>query len=175
MTVVGRTDRLLVSRMTIEDASGIHEALSDPEVRRYLGDTDAGDVADVRSRIETVLRGPADPTQAWVNFTLRERSGSIIGRLEATLNPGWAEVAWILGAPWWGRGLGTEAGVWLAGYLDDECGIHEIWASVHPDNAASIGIMRRLGMVMQSDPHARNLQSRDPGDLVFARCDDPQA
>jgi hypothetical protein len=30
-------------------------------------------------------------------------------------------------------------------------------------------------MVMQSDPHARNLQSRDPGDLVFARCDDPQA
>ena len=85
------------------------------------------------------------------------------------MNLGWAEVAWVLGASWWGRGYGTEGAVWLSGYLEDVFGIRELWGTVHPDNAASIALMRRLGMAQQAGPYARTLQSWDPGDLVYAR------
>ena len=85
------------------------------------------------------------------------------------MNPGWAEVAWVLGASWWGHGYGTEAAAWLSGYLEDVFGISELWGTVHPDNAASIALMRRLAMTEQVEPFARPLQSWDPGDLVFAR------
>lgn len=166
---VGRTERLVISRMSLEDAEGVHDALAGPEVGRYLGGPDVGDLDDVRRRITHVLAGPDDRDQTWVNLTLREVDGPVIGRLEATVNPGWAEVAWILGAPWWGRGYGTEAALWLADYLDDVFGVTELWGTVHPENAASIALMRRLGMSEQAEPFARELGSWDPGDLVFAR------
>ena len=168
---VGRTGRLVVSRMSLDDAEGLHDALTGPEVSRYLGGPDVGDLDDVRRRIERVLAGPDDPDQTWVNLTLREVDGTVVGRLEATVNPGWAEVAWVLGASWWGRGYGTEGAVWLSGYLEDVFGIRELWGTVHPDNAASIALMRRLGMTQQAEPYARALQSWDPGDLVYARRD----
>lgn len=166
---VGRTERLVISRMSLKDAEGLHDALAGPEVGRYLGGPDVGDLDDVRRRIAHVLTGPDDPDQTWVNLTLREVDGTVVGRLEATVNPGWAEVAWVLGASWWGRGYGTEAAAWLSGYLEDVFGISELWGTVHPDNAASIALMRRLAMTEQVEPFIRALQSWDPGDLVFAR------
>jgi RimJ/RimL family protein N-acetyltransferase len=165
----GLTERLVISYMSLDDAQGLHDALAGPEVGRYLGGPDVGDLDDVRRRIEHVLAGPDDPHQTWVNLTVREIDGPIIGRLEATVNPGWAEVAWILGAPWWGRGYGREAALWLADYLGDAFGISELWGTVHPENAASIALMWRLGMSEQAEPYVRALQSWDPGDLVFAR------
>lgn len=163
------TDRLVISSMSLEDAEGLHDALSGPEVGRYLGGPDVGDLDDVRRRIAHVIAGSDDPDQTWVNLTVREAGGPVIGRLEATVNPEWAEVAWILGAPWWGRGYGSESALWLAGYLGDVVGISELWGTVHADNAASVAIMHRLGMIEQVEPYARPLQSWDPGDLVFAR------
>lgn len=166
---VGRTERLAISRMSLEDADGLHDALAGPEVGRYLGGPDVGDLDDVRRRIAHVLTGPDDPDQTWVNLTLRDADGTVVGRLEATVNPGWAEVAWVLGTPWWGRGYGTEAAAWLSSYLEDVFGVRELWGTVHPDNVASIALMRRLTMTDQVEPFARPLQSWDPGDLVFAR------
>jgi RimJ/RimL family protein N-acetyltransferase len=166
---VGRTERLDISRMSLEDAEGLHDALAGPEVGRYLGGPDVGDLGDVRRRIAHVLAGPDDRDQTWVNLTLREVDGTVVGRLEATVNPGWAEVAWVLGASWWGRGYGTEAATWLSAYLEDVLDIRELWGTVHPDNAASIALLDRLAMTEQAEPFARPLQSWDPGDLVFAR------
>jgi RimJ/RimL family protein N-acetyltransferase len=166
---VGRTARLVISRMAPDDAAGLHSALAGPDVGRYLGGPDVGDLDDVRRRIARVLAGPDDPDRTWVNLTLREVEGPVIGRLEATVNPGWAEVAWVLGAAWWGRGYGTESALWLADYLADVFGVTELWGTVHPDNTASIALMRRLGMSEQAGPFARELGSWDPGDLVFAR------
>lgn len=165
----GRTDRLVISPISPDDASGLHAALAGPQVGRFLGGPDIVDLDDARRRIAHVLAGPTNSEQVWVNLTIRDLGGVIAGRLEATVHAGWAEVAWLLGEPWWGRGLGTEAAAWLLDHLRDDFGVHEFWATAHPDNAASIAIMRRLGMTEQNAPFARELQSWDPGDVVFAR------
>lgn len=166
---VGRTERLVISAISPDDARGLHAALAGPEVGRFLGGPDIIDLDDAQRRIAHVLAGPTSADHAWVNLTIRDLDGVIAGRLEATVYADWAEVAWLLGVPWWGRGLGTEAAEWLLDHLRDEWGVQEFWATAHPDNSASIAIMRRLGMIEQAEPYARVLGSWDPGDAVFAR------
>jgi len=167
---VGHTERLAFSAIAPDDAVGLHAALSGPEVGRFLGGPDLVDLDDAQRRIAHVLAGPTSPGVAWVNLTVRDLDGVIAGRLEATVHEDWAEVAWLLGVRWWGRGLGTEAAEWLLDHVRDEWGVQEFWATAHPGNAASIAIMRRLGMTEQVAPFARDVQSWDPGDVVFARC-----
>lgn len=159
--------------MAIADAPALYAALAGDEVGRYLGGPDLASADDARARIERVLQGPATAGESWLNYTVRLRDGTVIGRVEATvreatLPEAMAEVAWVLGEPWWGQGYGLESARWLVDRLAEERGPIEIWATVHPDNAASRAIMARLGMVEQSPPYEHELGSWDPGDLVYA-------
>ena len=166
------TVRLTVSPMVVDDAADLHVALSPEAVGRYLGGPDVGSASELVERIEYLLAGPADGHQDWLNFTGRLQDGTVIGRLEATIEPGddaWAEVAWVFGPQWWGQGYGTEAAVWLSQHLEEAWGVRELWGTVHPENAASIGLLRRLGMSLQEEPYDRHPGSLAPGDLVFAR------
>lgn len=171
---LGRAGPLVFASLAPEDAEGLYAAVAGPEVARYLGAPDVTDLADTRRRIARALAGPGDVSgtalpETWVHLVVREIDGPVVGRLEATLRPGWAEVAWVLGAPWWGRGYGTLGARFLSDHLAEEYDTCEIWASAHPDNVASIAIMRGLGMELQNEPYARDLASRDPGDAIFAR------
>ena len=56
------------------------------------------------------------------------------------------EIGWWLARAWWGRGLATEA---ARGALHDgfaRVGLRRIVAIAQPANAASLGILRKLGM-----------------------------
>jgi RimJ/RimL family protein N-acetyltransferase len=54
------------------------------------------------------------------------------------------------------------------GHLADTYGITELWAAVHPDNAASIRLLGRAGFT-ETAVLSRPVGSYDDGDLVFAR------
>lgn len=172
------TGRLVVSALTPDDAAGLYAALSHPEVATYIGGPDVESLEWLERRIDQVLRGPGPDRsgERWLNFVVR-CDGEICGRLEATVHSdageqsrahSWAEVAWVFGPRWWGRGLGGEAATWLAGQLREAYGVEELWAAVHPDNVASIRICRRLGLTEQPVPLARALGSYDRGDVVLA-------
>jgi RimJ/RimL family protein N-acetyltransferase len=90
-----------------------------------------------------------------------------IGRIEATLHEDdWAEVAYLLGPAYQGRGDATRAMRWLLAHLRD-LGATDVWAAIHPANARSIALARRLGFTAAPLPPARPLGSYDPGDAVF--------
>lgn len=154
--------------MVPDDAPALYAALAGDEVGRYLGGPDLTSVEDARARIERVLRGPGTAAETWLNYTVRLLDSTVIGRVEATVRDGMAEVAWVLGEPWWGQGYGLESARWLVDRLAQERGPIDIWATVHPDNAASRAIMSRLGMVEKAPPYEHELGSWDPGDLVYA-------
>jgi RimJ/RimL family protein N-acetyltransferase len=69
-----------------------------------------------------------------------------IGHVQATVveHGGRADVAWIIGTPWQGRGYATEAAMALARWLHEE-GIAEITAHVNPHHAASSRVAERAG------------------------------
>ncbi|MEO5966404.1 MAG: GNAT family N-acetyltransferase, partial [Candidatus Limnocylindrales bacterium] len=96
-------------------------------------------------------RGPsADGTERWRNWTVRQiESGAAIGFVQATITgdrPGeTADVAWVIGVPWQGRGYATEAARAMARRLGDE-GVATITAHVYPDHTGSERVAERLGL-----------------------------
>lgn len=101
-------------------------------------------------------------TIGYGNYAAVERaSNTVIGHCGAHHVAGRdrVEADFALGKAWWGRGLATEAAsaVFLRAFVIDD--VTEIVGIAHRDNAASIAVMRKLGMERQSDVVARNVPS----------------
>jgi RimJ/RimL family protein N-acetyltransferase len=73
------------------------------------------------------------------------RAGVAVGTVQATVTPDVAWVAWVIGAPWQGRGIASEAAVALIGWLRSR-GVTAIAAAIHPGHPASAGVAVRAGL-----------------------------
>ena len=71
-----------------------------------------------------------------------------IGYVQATVTAagGVADVAWVIGVPWQGRGFASEAAAALVAWLRAE-GVRVVTAHVHPEHAASAAVAARAGLV----------------------------
>jgi RimJ/RimL family protein N-acetyltransferase len=88
--------------------------------------------------------------------------GGAAGTVQATISGGGrsAEIAWVVGAPWQGRGYASEAARALVGWLDRR-GVRVITACIHPRHDASAAVAGRAGLSPTAD-------SRD-GERVWRR------
>jgi RimJ/RimL family protein N-acetyltransferase len=130
-------------------------ANADPEVMRHIG---RGATLDA----EATAAQSAAFAGHWTRFgfglwgaTLRE-TGEVIGFIGLS-HPLWlpgheasVEVGWRLVRSAWGRGFATEGG-WeavRAGF--SELSLGEIVSLIHPENVASVGVARKLGMTLSA-------------------------
>jgi RimJ/RimL family protein N-acetyltransferase len=165
-----RTARLVLEPLREEHLDEWLTALADPEIGRYIGGPDVGDRDALAERIRALLAGPPPdfPERTWVNLMVRDLAdGTMVGRVEAAVYGTWAEVAYVFAPRVWGRGYAAEATAELLAALAEQ-GVVESLAAVHPDNAASVALLQRLGFVRLPAPD-RAMGSYDPGDLVFLR------
>lgn len=102
-----------------------------------------------------------DGLQQWLNWVVRLRrddagvnAGQAIGTVQATVMVGGAraEIAWIIGTPWQGRGYAGEAAQALADWLRDS-GVGCVTAHVHPRHLASQAVARRAGLTPTQEFH----------------------
>ena len=175
------TERVAIEPLAAAHAEGLHAALDHPDVERFLHGPHIATLDAMRARIAHLLAGPpaADTRARWWNFAVRLRADrTVIGQLEATTYPGaWGEIAYVFGPRWWGQGLASEATAWLVRHLAG-LGVGELWAAVHPANAASQRLLLRLGFARtdaRTDARTRALASFDAGDLTFVRHDPDRA
>ena len=56
-----------------------------------------------------------------------------------------AELAWVVGAAYQGRGIASEAAAGVARWLGEH-GVHALVAHIHPGNVASQVVARRTGL-----------------------------
>jgi RimJ/RimL family protein N-acetyltransferase len=161
----GTTERLAIEPLHPRHAPGLFLTLDDPLVGRFIGGPDVSTEAALVERIERVSRGPADgrPEQ-WCNWVVFA-DNVVVGRLEATVHHGIAEVAYVFGPAHWGQGYATEGTAWMIDDLRAQ-GVQAFWAAVLPENAGSIRLLERLGFIAK-DPGDTPLESFDPGDLTF--------
>jgi RimJ/RimL family protein N-acetyltransferase len=163
------TPRLVIEPLSAIHAEGLHAALAHPDVERFLHGPSPTTLDAMRARIAHLLAGPPPGLagERWWNFAVRlGTEHTVIGQLEATTYGDWAEIAYVFGPQWWGQGLASEATAWLVRHLADR-GAPELWAAVHPANAASQRLLLRLGFDRAAP--ARPLASLDPGDDTFVR------
>src|SRR6476660_5582384 len=85
------TERLTLRRSIPEDAGEIARYRSDPMVRRYQGwgQTDA---ATVRRQIEEMAGRLPGESGGWVQFTVEERGGGLVGDVGISRDDGEPEV-----------------------------------------------------------------------------------
>jgi RimJ/RimL family protein N-acetyltransferase len=130
---------------TLDDLDAIVSMDTDPEVRRYLG----GPLEPVAHRAE-VTGNIVDGTMAhyprWAIEWL-DRPG-FIGQcgIRACHLPGTTELTWRLVRHAWRQGVGSEAAAAMLAHVRAERGAGPVVAFIHPDNAGSQGVARRLGL-----------------------------
>ncbi|MFB7913940.1 GNAT family N-acetyltransferase [Streptomyces sp. NPDC056061] len=129
--------------------------LGDPALYTYTGGAPEP-VDALRARYERQTAGSPDPGVRWWNWVLRVRDEDrLAGYVQATVDlPGaMAEIAWVVGARWQGRGYAKEAASGLVNHLTGAgtgtgtAAMRTVVAHIHPDHAASGAVAAAAGLV----------------------------
>ncbi|MFJ5832207.1 GNAT family N-acetyltransferase [Streptomyces sp. NPDC093089] len=142
-----RTERLDLVPLAVAHAAEMAEVLADPALHSFTGGAPLTG-PDLRARYERLTAGSPDPAVLWCNWVVRLRaSGRLAGTVQATVTDEGrtAEVAWVTGTPWQGRGIAREAAGALVALLLDH-GARTVVAHVHPDHTASAAVARAAGL-----------------------------
>ena len=141
------TERLRLEPCAMRHYDAVRAINCDPEVMRFVGGVQSEDgtrewIALAESRWAErgfgwwVLRLPASDDVAGL---------ACLQHIEHDRTQE-HEIGWRLARAWWGQGLATEAARAVIGFAFDELGLARVHSIADPDNAASLAVMRRLGM-----------------------------
>jgi RimJ/RimL family protein N-acetyltransferase len=135
------TPLLVLLPLRPEHAREMAGALSDPGLHAFIGGAPLT-VQELRARYERLVAGPV----GWRNWVIRLRAEErLIGYVQATIDDTTAELAWVIGTPWQGRGLATESAKALVGWLGTQ-GVKQVVAHIHPDHVASAAVATAAGL-----------------------------
>ena len=161
-----RTARLTIRPCTTADLAAVYAVRSVPEVAEWMPSRPV-DYEDF------LLRQGA--SGAMERCLVMELDGAVIGDLYLHVEDAWtqaevseqgkrvqAEVGWCLSPHHQGRGYVTEAMTELVRICFEDLGVRRLTANAFADNAASLRVMERLGMVCEARNRADSLH-RDLG------------
>ncbi|MEI7033522.1 GNAT family N-acetyltransferase [Streptomyces pratensis] len=138
-----RLDALPLDPAYAEEMAGV---LADPALYAFTGGGPP-DPQALRARYARQSAGSPDPDASWGNWVLRVRAeGRLAGYVQATVRGPRAEIAWVVGTPWQGRGYASEAVRGLAAHLASAEGVRGLVAHIHPDHAASAAVAAAAGL-----------------------------
>ncbi|WP_431963003.1 GNAT family N-acetyltransferase [Actinacidiphila sp. bgisy160] len=148
------TPRLVLEPLLVEHAEEMAAVLSDPGLHAFTGGTPY-DAPGLRTRYARLVAGSGDPAVSWWNWVIRlPEEDRLTGTVQATV--AWdtpdgvvAEVAWVVGSPWQGRGIAGEAAVALVGRLA-ALPVDRVIAHVHPGHRASAAVAAAAGLTPTS-------------------------
>jgi aminoglycoside 6'-N-acetyltransferase len=154
-----RTDRLVIRRFRMEDASSLAAYRTDPAVARYQSWGIPFSHAQARSFIESLGAVNPDSPGEWFQFAVMEAAtGILIGDVAASVDaedPRLATVGVTLATSAQGCGYAREAVAWLLDYLFRERKKHRVTADCDVRNGKVVALLERLGMRRE----AHHLQS----------------
>jgi RimJ/RimL family protein N-acetyltransferase len=161
------TDRLLLRKLIAADLDQLVALDADPAVMRYISD---GEPTPRERYVETLLpRMLAWPADDPVGFYAAIQEDAWIGWFH--LRPsiaadGALELGFRLCRAAWGRGLATEGARALAGFAVDELKSPWVDGCAHPDNLASIAVLRKCGLSYVDN----RMHPRAPIEVAFYRA-----
>ena len=145
MTEAITTARLELLPLRVEHAEEMAVVLADPALHTFIGGAPST-VDELRIRYRRLVAGSPDPSTSWLNWVI-SLDGRLTGTVQATVGPGpVAEIAWVVGTSWQGRGIAKEAARALVEWLVRQQ-IREVVAHVHPDHHASAAVAEAAGLV----------------------------
>jgi [ribosomal protein S5]-alanine N-acetyltransferase len=144
------TNRLLIRPFTEADLLPLHETVrSDPDVMRYIPRPVARSVEETATALNLWIEGFERIGLSPLAVT--DKSSGIFLGICGVFPLGMVgpemEIAWIFGRRYWGQGYATEAARACLDCGLTELGLDRILAIIFPENASSIRVAEKLGMV----------------------------
>jgi RimJ/RimL family protein N-acetyltransferase len=141
-------ERLVLEPLTLAAADEMVAVLASPTLYEHTGGTPP-DLPTLRRRYAVQATGwSPDRSQRWLNWVARERdSGAAVGYVQATVTGDRADVAWVVGADFQGRGYATEAARAMVAWLASQPDVRRITAHIGAENAASQAVARHVGFL----------------------------
>ena len=103
-------------------------------------------IVRLRARYAAQVAGSSNPAERWHNWIIRDaESNEAAGFVQATVVGPSADVAWVVGLRWQGRGLAREAAAAMTEWLMQH-GVNTFRAHIHPAHAASCGVALAIGL-----------------------------
>lgn len=144
-----QTERLVLRRLTMNDAPDIFEYASDEDVARYVGWEQHKTIDDSIQFLNRVVPTYEDPAnKEWTWGVMLKENGKLIGACGIWGKPqhARAEVGYVIGRAYWGQGLVPEAVREILRFGFEELKLNRIEAMCHPNNLASARVMEKSGM-----------------------------
>ena len=143
------TARLVLREFVPGDWPDVLAFQRDPRYLRYYAWTDRSE-AEVREFVQMFVSQQAErPRRKFQLAIILPDSGRLIGDCGIRRKPGneWeADIGYELSPEHWGRGYATEAASALVDFGFRELQLHRISSWCIADNAASAGVLERLGL-----------------------------
>lgn len=157
------TQRLVLRRPTLADLDAVHAYASDPAVARYMGWARH----ETLSATQSFLTMRDDEwNQRGTGTLLVEKDGVVIGSTGLhTYDDAPAATGYIIARPHWGHGYATEATRAMI-ELARSRGYPRVEAGCHPDNAASIRVLEKSGLTLETTLHAHMMFPNLSGELT---------
>jgi RimJ/RimL family protein N-acetyltransferase/Mrp family chromosome partitioning ATPase len=156
------TDRLILRRLTLNDAEFIYRLVNDPSWLRFIGDKNVHDLDGARRYLR---EGPLDMYErfGFGMYRVEERGtglpAGMCGLIKRDTLPD-VDVGYAFLPEFRGKGYALEAASAVLDHGHRVFGLKRILAIVSPDNAGSIRVLEKAGMKFE-----RALELR-PGDPV---------
>ena len=137
------TARLAMLPLRVEHAAEMAKVLADPNLYTFTGG-EPPTVEGLENRYRRQLAGPGRDDEHWLNWVI-QYDDQLVGYVQTTVTGSTAEIAWVVGTDWQGRGYAKEAALGLVAWLNEQ-GVERIIAHVHPDHAASAAVTAAAGL-----------------------------
>jgi [ribosomal protein S5]-alanine N-acetyltransferase len=148
-----KTERLLLRRMTTNDAQEILFMRSSEEVMKYIDRERAKTAEDANIFLNKMDVSVDSNNGIMWGITLNHQPGKLIGNIgywRLIKEHYRAEVGYMLHPSYWKKGIMKEALLAIIDFGFDEMNLHSIEANINPDNAASAMLLQSTGFIKEA-------------------------
>ncbi len=153
MGILILTKRLAIRNLERQDAERVFRYRSNPSVKRFQF-WEPVSIEEVQSFIEATGGLDKNQVEDWCQFGLFLRAGGQLvgdcGFRSLAEDPSQAEIAVTVAPEFQEQGFGLEAVRALLDLLFRKEGKRRVYASVDPENAASIALLKKAGMRVEA-------------------------
>ena len=144
------TERFILEPLRVDHCVPMVQVLADPSLYEFTGD-EPPTHSELRRRYTAQCAGESkDGAQWWLNWVIKQKdTGTLIGFVQATVESEQgalaADIAWVVGSTFQGKGVATEAARAMSQWLELH-GVVSIVAFIHPEHRASESVAKKLGL-----------------------------
>ncbi|MGZ8434127.1 MAG: GNAT family N-acetyltransferase [Candidatus Binatia bacterium] len=144
--VVFETEHLVLRRPRMSDADDIFNNYArDPEVTRYVTWSPYTDSTAVPPFLQSRLsRWDSGEEYSWILTVPADDRA--IGMIGCRAREHAADIGYVLGRAYWGRGYVTEAATAIVEWASRLETIYRVWAACEVENKASARVLEKVGM-----------------------------